>query len=282
MELSASLTAPPVSALWRTLLLGLLCQGLAGCMTISTQHATNLPEPPVAQDAAVPVQVAFIVHLQGAHATDFGENPQFYDPREGLAWGQALSALAVPEHILIAGPEARPQMTLEFAEFCRTHPVVDITPIWDRESATFLKRFAYVGAMLVDLSSLGLIPLPAIAPYRAQFRLTLPEATGGAAPGELSYAFDRKLTLPPLYLIPQGDEYSTWLIPPCSGCQPILLFQVDRTDWRVDEKRRLLGQFLHDVRPQLEQYARGAQSSVAPAGAGGMERNVRETPPADR
>lgn len=262
-------TPPVIRTLLRKLLLALLCAGLAGCVVVavSTRQDSTLPGATAAQGAAtLPVPVAFIVHLQGDHTTKFGEDRRFYSPREAPAWAMALSGLAAPEHVLIAGLDERPDMTPEFAEFCRTHPVVDITPAWDRESATFASRIALVGSLLVDFSTLGLIPLPAFTPYRAQFRLTLPVGAGGAASRETSYAFKRRQTLPPLFLIPQGDEYSLFLVPLCQYCgAPTLLDQVDRTDWRIEEKRRLLAQFMRDARPQLEQYARDTQPGGAPS-----------------
>ncbi len=262
-------TRPLFCTLLRTLLRALLYSGLAGCVGISTRQATTLPEAPAAP-AALPVPVAFIVHLElrdDPRAQHFGEPPGFYSRREAPAWATALSAFAAPEHILIAGSAGQPDMTPEFAEFCRTHPVVDITPVWDREAATIPRRIAFVGSLLVDITTLGLVPLPAHSPHRADFRLTLPGATAGAAPHDVNYAFERKQTLAPFYVIPipQGDDYSLLLVPPCSGCGATLLFQEDRTDWRIEEKRRLLAQFVRDIRPQLTQYARDAQAGAAPS-----------------
>lgn len=256
-------THPRFRTLLRMLLPVLLYSGLTGCMAISTKQATTLPPAPAAQEA-LPVQVAFIVHLQQGHgygAQDFGENPNFYSPREAPAWAAALSTFAPTEHILIAKAGWKPIMTPEFAEFCRTHPVVDISPVWDREAATPLRRIAFVGSLLLDMTTLGLIPLPAYTPYRAEFRLTLPGAMD-ATPHGMNYAFERKQTLPPLFVIPQGDEYTLWLIPPCESCTPTLLSQEDRTDWRTEEKRRLLAQFVRDVRPRLAAYARQTQPAA--------------------
>lgn len=235
----------------RLLALALLCQALAGCVpfAVSSKQATTLPRAPAAQSRpALPVPVAFIVHLPDSQQ-HFGEPRHYSSPNEATAWASVLSGYAEPDHFLIAGEEKQPDTTPAFAEFCRTHPVVDINLGWDYESATILKRTAAVGAALVGVSTLGLVPLPAAAPYRAQFRLILPDQ----AAHELSYAFDRKMTLAPLFLIPSGDTYSLFLAGPIGP--PSLLGQVDRTDWRVEEKRRLLAQFLQDARPLLEQYA---------------------------
>lgn len=260
---------PLFRTMLRKLLLAVLYSGLAGCIAISTKQTSTLPDAP-AEQGTLPVPVAFIVHLHvrdSPGAQEFGEDPHFYSPREAPAWAAALSAFAAPEHILIADPGGRPDMTPEFAEYCRIHPVVDITPAWDRESATILRRMAYVGSLIVGMTTLGLIPLPASSPYRAEFRLTLPGMSAGAAPSDMTYAFERKQTIAPLYLIPipQGDEYTLFLIPPCEDCNPILLTQEDRTDWRIEEKRRLLAQFVRDVQPQLVQYARDVEAGAAPS-----------------
>ncbi len=246
-----------LGAAWRGALLGIIC-GLSACVGISTQRTNNLPEMPGTQ--AAPVQMAFIVHVQ--HIKDPFDPDLARDSvrSETNAWVAALAPYADKRHIFVAVNDNRSNMPAELREFCRTHPVVDISdgddPTRDKPG-TSLRNF---GATLLDLSTAGLTPLPLTFPYAAHFTLTLP-APPNAASGDktqavkLDYPFERRATPTPLYIIPNGDEFAFfWTVPISNNCCGGFA-ALAMTDWRTREKRKLIAQFLRDVRPLLDQYA---------------------------
>jgi hypothetical protein len=271
------------AVLQRMLLPLMLCLGLSGCMVISTNQENTLPKPPptppnqpIAKTVVPrpPVEMAFIVHL--SHKPQNLNNHLDEAANEARAWNAALGKLTLPEHILIAGPNAAAYPP-EFAAFCRTHPLVEID--YHTGDFTFMHVVRGLGGATINMASMGWIPLPMPTPYVAQFSLTLPGKEGAAggsmadavkfawrnAPVEiahLEYRFDRHETFAPYIILPIGDENSLWLVPPCQGCRAEKIDQYDRTDWRIEEKRRLLAQFLREIAPQLEHYVQ-LGSSVA-------------------
>ncbi len=262
----------------RILHAALLCLGLSGCMVMSTTQDNTLPKPPATPPnqpvtktvvPRPPVEMAYIVHL--SYMPRNLNNRLDENANEAKAWKLALGRLAPPEHILVTGP-GTPPLPPELAAFCRTHPVVEID--YQEGHMTFSYFLRGMGAMTLNMASMGWIPLPAPTPYTARFNLIPPHdgplaatsvsLTGWASfawldlsepPTHKDYFFDRQEAFAPYIFLPIGDEFSVWLVPPCQGCRAEKIDQVDRTDWRIEEKRRLLAQFFREVGPQLEQYA---------------------------
>lgn len=273
------------AALRRLLLPLMLCLGLSGCVVMSTTQDNTLPKPPatppnqpIAKTVVPkpPVEMAFIVHLWRKPGNL--NNRLDEAANEAVAWKDALSRLTLPEHILVTGPKTPSELSPLFADFCRTHPVVEID--YHQGDMTFSYFLRGLGAMTLNMASMGWLPLPASTPYVAKFSLTLPQdAPPGAmatltdaaklasfdVPGETAhkdYSFDRQEAFAPYIFLPIGDEFTVWLVPPCQGCRAEKIDQVDRTDWRIEEKRRLLAQFFREIRPQLEQYAQLGNSAT--------------------
>ncbi len=255
------------ACLRRTLLPVLLCTALSACVGISTKRTTDLPETPGAQ--AFPVQVAFIVHVQPV-------DPHPIDPdlsstlrqREAEAWVAALSPYADKRHIYLMVNDNPHNMPADFREFCRTHPVVEISDGDDPAHTKSYIPLRNLGATLIDLSTLGFVQLPLSFPYAAHFTLTLPAAPdvpqgGQAQTVTREYDFERRATLRPLYPIPNGDDYVGGYVVPMPGSCPNCagFFALALSDWRAKEKRKLIAQFLFDIRPQLDQYARQTHDS---------------------
>lgn len=248
----------------RTLLPILLCTFLSACVGISTKRTTNLPETPGAQ--ALPVQVAFIVHVQPVDPSPADPDLSYaLRKKEAESWVDALSPYADKRHIYLAVNDNRHNMPAEMQEFCRTHPVVEITDGDDPAHTQSYIPLRNFGATLIDLSTLGFVQLPLAFPYAAHFTLTLPaqDTQGQAQTIAREYNFERRATLRPLYPIPTGDDYvGGYVLPGPSGCRECAgLFAISLSDWRTREKRKLIAQFLLDIRPQLDQYARQTQDS---------------------
>ncbi len=266
------------AALRRMLLPLVLCLGLSGCMVMSTNQDNTLPKPaatppnqPIAKTVVPtpPVEMAYIIHL--SHTPRNPNNRLDEAANEAVAWKLALKPLVPPEHVLVTGP-GTPPLAPALAAFCRTHPVVEI--YYQQGELTFSYFIRGLGAMTLNMASMGWLPLPFSTPYTARFNLVLPhDGPVAATPASVTerakfasldapephvnkdYSFDRQETFAPFMFLPIGDEYSVWLVPPCQGCRAEKIDQVDRTDWRIEEKRRLLAQFFREIGPQLEQYA---------------------------
>lgn len=265
---------PLIFALPRALLLALLCYTLGGCVVVpfSVNHSSTLPKSAAAPSAggqalaATPVPIAYIVRL----LPDPNPGQMWEGDLEGRAWREALAGLAAPEHIVVVDLQAA--MTEEFTAFCQSHPVVDIQVRHEMIDKSFLAGLRVMAVGAVDLLSLGLVPAPAYrAPLSVQFNLTLPREQGREARADnpepkpeqtatpeppqytqQEYRFERTTSLAPLILLPTGDDYAALLATPIGAGWGSLK---DLTDWRVEEKRRLLARFLQDARATLEQYA---------------------------
>ncbi len=250
--------------LQRTLLPALLCTALSACVGISTKRTTDLPEAPGVQ--ALPVPVAFIVHLQPLDPNPI--DPRFSGAqreREAEAWVAALSPYAEKRHIYVAVNDNPHNMPAEMQEFGRTHPVVEISDGDDPAHTKSYIPLRNFGATVIDLSTLGFVQLPLSFPYAAHFTLNLPAAQNtpeGAQAQTVTreYDFERRATPRPLYPIPNGDDYVGFYVVPMPGSCPDCAgaFAIALSDWRVREKRKLVAHFLRDMRPQLEQFARRA------------------------
>ncbi len=236
--------------------LALLCQTLAGCVAASVDRSNDLPRAPAAGELPLPpVAVAFIVHPPFRDNSDVQENK-----RESEAWAVALGDYAESRRIFVDSNNNPNNMPMELQEFCRTHPVVEVSGNEDPAARAHAQDWGNLGAMAVDLVSLGLIPLRHSTRYVGHFSLVLPgdPASAGDQAWTRDYGYARSYKLSPLYPLATGDQfYGGYFIPVANGCCAGT-FQPDLTDWRVEEKRQLVAQFMREVRPRLEQYARQA------------------------
>ncbi len=255
--------------------LALLCATLPACMPVATRQSNNLP--PVQANERPPVDLAFIVHLPGMPGSQSGADDEAYNyfyttneefRREQEAWSSMLTEVAGRDHFLITRTRATPALKPEFAEYCRTHPVVHVYHHPDYKRRGVASYLAYLGAFTLDSASLGLLTLPYNTGYSAEFRLTLPEQhpdTSAAPAARREYAYLRRESLAPLIVLPLGDEYSFCLEIPLCTSHPTPIRNIgyyELSDWRIVEKRQLLQQFLREIRPQLVQY--GQQRAPAP------------------
>lgn len=235
---------------------------LTGCVSVSVDRSNDLPKAPASLAALPlpPVPVAFIVKPSLPKFTDsIAENE---NRREVEAWKLALQDYADSSRIYIQSGGDLAGMPADLRGFCRTHPVVTVRIFEDTERDLRLETFENFGVMVVDLASLGLVPLNYRSRYKAQFSLALPGDAIAAQPGvgvslQQDYSFARLFSLSPLYLLPSGDQVY--------GIYDVGLdadsYQTDLTDWRIEEKRGLLARFMREAQPLLEQYARRAATA---------------------
>ncbi len=272
--------------------LALLCLTLPACVPVATIQSNNLPAAPAAQATQrPPAEMAYIVHLYGMPGSHSGADDSTYNylyssreeyTQEAKSWTTTLTALAAPDHILITEQRSAPPLQPGFAEFCRTHPVVDIYNHPDYRRTGAFSYIVNLGAFALDTASLGLLPLRYQYHYTAEFRLTLPpehqdtrredpEHAPSAPAVQQGYAYLRREHLSPLLFLPLGDKYSLCDELPACTFHPMAITELaafDLSDWRTQEKRQLMAQFLRDIRPQLEQYAqRMPPAPSPPAGA---------------
>lgn len=272
----------------------LLCAALPACVPVATVQSNNLTVVPAEQSATrPPTEVAFIVHLYGMPGGHNGVDDPTYDylylnrheyKSEAVSWRAALEGVAAPDHILITDDKTRSQLKPEFAAFCRTHPVVDIYNHLQYRRVGIFPFLGNLGAYTLDTASLGLLPIPYHYDYIAEFRLTLPPAQPADSREDLAralkapaaqkeYPYRRSALLSPLLFLPIGDEYYFCDILPACALRPVAIpvfFSYDLSDWRTNEKRKLVAMILRDIRPQLAQYAQRATpvSRLQPPNAG--------------
>ncbi len=268
----------PADSRLRALLALALVLALEGCMTMSVSHVTSLPAAPAAQaQGPLPVPVAFIVRFSGSALAPTNTEHDF--TLEAGAWRTALSRYAEPDHIYIAGDSAHEPLH-KFQGFRATHPVVEIMlayasaemPVWRQLPEVMFN----VLIMAAEIESLGLLPVPLSDEMSARFSITFPDNGSGedlrpAQAGQPAnplppqqYQFARSLWLAPLYFIPGGDEYSMDVITPLGAAE---LSHKELTEWRVEEKRRLLALYLSELRLRLGEYAQRTRTHTAATAA---------------
>jgi hypothetical protein len=129
-----------------------------------------------------------------------------------------------------------------FAEFAKTHPIVDVyVKAAPEEQGLSLDDVAY-GTFWISFLSFGITPAYLPIPYTASFTLSMPEEKH-VPPAHWDYPYDRREFYWLPLLIPMEDYLATF-------------DDANEKDtlWRTEEKRLLVLKFLQDAKLLLQEH----------------------------
>jgi hypothetical protein len=151
-------------------------------------------------------------------------------------------------------PDSKPvNAPVSFAEFAKTHPVVDVYVKAAPEKPGLTSQDAIYGTpTIVSFFSFGIIPAYFRLPYTASFTLSMPEEKH-IPPAHWDYSYDRQEYYWLPIFIPMADYINTFMNDDEIDAR-LKAEEKRRIDalWKTEEKRRLVLRFLHDAKPLLQ------------------------------